>query len=205
MESITLNFRAEVAGRKTRGEKSKMDDRCRKNTQEGRPITLTGHFPASGGRVPSTVLRTPSRVAGFTLIEMIVVMVIISLVIAVVVPRLGSNWKHIEDSDFLQQFTQTIERSRLIAMNSGRPTAFRLNGVTRVFGFEDPPRHPIPLNVEIFSEDLQKDPETGDFTIVFYPDGSLEGNDFEVTFDHRRTYHIYINPLFGTVSFKRVK
>ena len=144
-------------------------------------------------------------VRGFTLVELIVVLLIISVTIAVVVPRVGSNWKQIEDSDFLQQFIETIQRSRLFALNSGQPVAFRLNGATRVYGFENPPRQPIPLNAEIFSEHLQREPETGDFLIIFHPDGSLVGNDFEVTFDQVRTYHIYIHPLFGTVSQERIK
>jgi hypothetical protein len=39
---------------------------------------------------------------------------------------------------------------------------------------------------------------------MFHPDGSLVGNDLEVTFDEMRTYHIYIHPLFGTVSQERI-
>lgn len=147
----------------------------------------------------------PIRQSGFTLLEMIVVLVIISLSIAVVAPRVGSNWKRIEDRDFLQRFTEAITRCRLSAMNSGRPVAFRLNGTTRVYGFENLSGQPIPMNVEIFSENLQQDPVTGDFLIIFYPDGSFVGNDLEVVFDHKRTYHVSINPLFGTVSLKRIR
>ncbi len=162
-------------------------------------------IPSSDFHLPTSVFRPPISVRGFTLIEMIVVLVVISVTMAVVVPRVGSNWKQIEDSDFLEQFTGSIARSRLCAMNCGRPISFRLNGVTRVYGFENPPRQSIPLNAEIFSENLQKEPETGDFLIIFHPDGSLVGNDFEVVFDQERTYHIYIHPLFGTVSLERTK
>ena len=154
-------------------------------------------LPTSGSRILNSA-------AGFTLLELIVVLVIIALSIAVVVPRVGSNWQKIEDSAFLQEFTETIKRARLFAMNSGHPIAFRLNGVARVYGFENPPRKPIPLNAEVRSENLQKEQETGDFLIVFHPDGSLVGNDFEVIFDGERTYHISIHPLFGTVSLQRV-
>jgi prepilin-type N-terminal cleavage/methylation domain-containing protein len=140
---------------------------------------------------------------GFTMIEMIVVLVVISLTMAVVVPRVGSNWKQVEDNDFLREFTETIKRSRLWAMNSGHPVEFRLNGVARVYGFENPPIKPIPLNVEVFSEHLQQDRKSGDFLIIFHPDGSLIGNDVEVNFDHQRKYHIFIHPLFGTVSLAR--
>jgi len=154
-------------------------------------------------RFPSPVLPHPDSLGGFTLLELIVVLLIISLTIAIVAPRVGSNWKQIEDRDFLQQFTDTIKRTRLFAMNCGRPIAFRLNGSARVYGFETP--QPMPLNVEVFSENLQKEPGSGDFLIIFQPDGSLVGNDLEVTFDHERTYHVYINPLFGTVSLERKK
>jgi type II secretory pathway pseudopilin PulG len=136
---------------------------------------------------------------GFTLLEMIVVLIVIVVTMAVVVPRVGSNWKQVEDKDFLREFTESIKRSRLWAMNSGHPVAFRLNGVTRVYGFENPPVKPIPFNVEVFSEHLQQDQRTGDFLITFYPDGSLVGNDVQVIFDHERRYRISIHPLFGTV------
>ena len=139
---------------------------------------------------------------GFTLIEMIVVLLILSVTIALIAPRVGSSWKRIEDHDFLQEFTETIKRARLFAINSGRPVAFRLNGTERIYDFANPPR---PQNVEVFSERLEKDPETGDFFITFYPDGSLVGNDFEVVFDHARTYRISIHPLFGTVSLARLE
>ena len=79
-------------------------------------------------RFPASESRVRSPFTGFTLLELIVVLVIIALAIAVVVPRVGSNWKQIEDSDFLQEFTETIKRSRLFAMNCGHPVAFRLNG-----------------------------------------------------------------------------
>jgi prepilin-type N-terminal cleavage/methylation domain-containing protein len=174
-----------------------MDNRRRKTHNKRRRLSDFRPLPC--------VLRPPISVRGFTLIEMIVVLVIIAVTLAVVVPRVGSNWKQIEDSDFLQQFTESIDRSRLFAMNCGHPIAFRLNGATRVYGSENPPRQSIPLNAEIFSENLQKEPETGDFLIIFHPDGSLVGNDFEVVFDHERTYHIYIHPLFGTVSLERIK
>ncbi|MFZ2445027.1 MAG: type II secretion system protein [Syntrophobacteraceae bacterium] len=142
---------------------------------------------------------------GFTLIEMIVVLLILSVTIALIAPRVGSSWKRIEDNDFLQEFTETIKRARLFAINSGRPVAFRLNGAERLYDLAYPPRKPIPQNVQVFSERLERDPESGDFFITFYPDGSLVGNDFEVVFDNARTFRISIHPLFGTVNVARLE
>ncbi len=142
---------------------------------------------------------------GFTLIEMIVVLLILSVTIALVAPRVGSGWKRLEDGDFLQEFTETIKRARLFAVNSGKPVAFRINGAERVYDFANPPARPIPQDVEIFSEHLEKDPGTGDFFITFYPDGSLVGSDFDVVFSHARTFRVFIHPLFGTVAVKRIE
>ncbi len=154
---------------------------------------------------PTAERRGVASVCGFTLLEMIVVLVVISLTMGVVVPRVGSNWKQVEDNDFLREFSETIKRSRLWAMNSGHPVEFRLNGVARVYGFENSPVKPIPLNVEVFSEHLQQDRESGDFLIIFHPDGSLVGNDVEVIFDHERKYRVFIHPLFGTVTLARME
>ncbi len=143
------------------------------------------------------------RRRGFTLIELIVVLLILSVSVALVMPRVGTGWRRLEDGDFLQQFVDTIRRARLIAVNSGQPVAFRINSADRVYDFAKPANRPIPENVEIFSERLERDPETGDFLVTFYPDGSMVGNSFDLVFDHKRTYRISINPLFGTVGVAR--
>lgn len=162
---------------------------------------------AKGGRsrpLRSCALKPASSVGGFTLIELLVVMLIIAVVMVIAIPKVGSNWKEIQDNDFLERFTDSIQESRLFAMNSGLPVSFRLNGTSRVYGSENPPAHPIPLNVEIFAENLEQDPKTGDFLITFYPDGSLVGDDLDVVFDNARAYDVLINPLFGTVRVERV-
>ena len=124
---------------------------------------------------------------------------------AVVLPRVGSGWKRMEDREFLQEFTETLKRSRLIAMNSGEVVTFRMNGAERVYDLTNPPRRPIPINVEIRSEGLEKDRETGDFLMFFFPDGSMVGGDIQVIFDQQRVFNIYIHPLFGEVQVKMVR
>ena len=157
-----------------------------------------------GGRARRSSGFDPAwRVRGFTLVELLVVMLIITVVIAMTIPRVGSNWKRIQDSDFLEQFTGSLQSSRLFAMNGGMPVSFRLNGTSRVYGSEDPPTRPIPLNVEIFAKHLEQDPRTGDFIVTFYPDGSLVGDDLELVFDNSRSYDVNIDPLFGTVRVRK--
>jgi general secretion pathway protein H len=143
--------------------------------------------------------------AGFSLIELIVVLVILALTIGIVLPRVGASWKRMEDREFLQEFVQTLKRARLRAMNSGSIVAFRIRGSERTYDLALPPQKPIPLNVDIDADLLETDPETKDSLILFFPDGSMSGSDLEITFDQARTFHIAINPLFGTVRVAKVE
>jgi general secretion pathway protein H len=142
---------------------------------------------------------------GFTLIELIVILVILGLTIGMVLPRVGASWKRMEDREFLQEFVQTLKRARLRAMNSGNIVAFRIRGSERLYDLMLPPRKPIPSNVDIDADSLETDPETKDSLILFFPDGSMSGSDLEITFDQERSFHISINPLFGTVHVSKVE
>ena len=81
---------------------------------------------------------------GFTLIELIVVMVILGLTMGIVLPRVGASWRRAEDREFLQEFVQTLKRARLQAMNAGSIAAFRIRGAERTYGLTLPPRKSHP-------------------------------------------------------------
>ncbi len=141
---------------------------------------------------------------GFTLMELMIVLIIASLTVALVLPRVGAGWKRMEDREFLQEFVETIKRARLRAMSSGRITAFRINGAERLYDLAVPLSRPIPPNVDIYSDRLEQDTDTGDHMMIFYPDGSLIGSDVEITFDRQRTFRISIHPILGTVRLSQV-
>ncbi len=148
-------------------------------------------------------LASLKRSSGFTLMELMLVLIILTLTIGLIIPRIGAGWKRMEDRDLLQEITQTLKRGRLRAMNSGEIIVFRIRGSEKLFGLELPPAHPIPENVDVFADHLEQDPETGDHVILFYPDGSISGSDLEVVFDQQRSFRIAIHPLFGTVKLSR--
>lgn len=141
--------------------------------------------------------------AGFSLLELIVVLIIVSIAIAMLLPRVGAGWRRMEDREFLQEFVQTLKRARLIAMNSGEIIVFRVRGSERLYDLKDPPERPIPLNVDIYADHLEKDPVTDDHIILFYPDGSLSGSDVQVVFDQQRSFHVSIHPITGEVQLSR--
>ena len=153
----------------------------------------------------SPSMRKPKSGMGFTMVEVVLVLVIISLVVALVLPRVGAGWRRMEDREFLQDFVQTLKRGPLIAMNSGQLTAFRIRPSERLYDIGNPPYRRIPDHVDIYSDDLERDPVTQDHLVVFYPDGSLSGGDIELVFDKESAFLISIHPLVGSVRVSRVE
>lgn len=140
--------------------------------------------------------------SGFTLMELMVVLILIALTAGLMLPRMGAGWKRMEEREFLQEYVQTLRRARLQAMNSGKVVSFRIRSSERLFGLESPPEKPIPENVDIYADHLEQDPETNDFLVLFYPDGSHSSvGEMEVVFDKRNAFRISIHPLFGTVQW----
>jgi general secretion pathway protein H len=132
------------------------------------------------------------------------VLLIVSLVMGTVLPRIGAGWKNLEEREFVQDFARTITRARLQAMNTGNIAVFRIRGGgERVYGLDNPPEQPIPPNVDVYSDDLEEDPDTGDHIIVFYPDGSPSGGEIDVIFDKERTFYLSVHPLTGAVTWSR--
>jgi len=145
-----------------------------------------------------------NRSYGFTLIELMVVLVILTISLGLIIPRVGAGWRRLEDRDFLQEFVNTLRSGRLFAMNSGEVVIFRIRSSERVYGLGEPDK-PIPTTVDIFADRLEVDPETKDSLIIFFPDGSLSGSNLEVVFDQVRTYRVSINPIFGAIQCSRVE
>lgn len=138
---------------------------------------------------------------GFTLVELMVVMILIALTVATVIPRIGAGWGRLGEKEFLQEFVRTLRSARLRAMNTGSTVAFRIRGGERLYGLGAEPTQKIPENVSVYAEEMNVDPETGEYYVLFYPDGSQSGAELQVLVDEKRSYRIRIHPLFGTVGW----
>jgi prepilin-type N-terminal cleavage/methylation domain-containing protein len=141
---------------------------------------------------------------GFTLMELLIVLILLSLTLGTVIPRIGAGWGRLEERQFLQEYVRTLRSARLRAMNSGKIVSFRIRSAERVYGLDDPPDRPIPENADIYADDLEQDPETNDYLILFHTDGSHSAKgEMEIVFDKERSYLISIHPLFGNVQWAR--
>jgi len=142
---------------------------------------------------------------GFTMLELVLVLFMMALTAGLLIPRIGAGWKRMEEREFLQEMMVTLKRAHIRAMSSGQTMAFRIRGAERRYGLELPPIHGIPENVDIFSDKLERDPETHDRIILFYPDGSVSENDLKIVIDQQRSYRIFIHPISGTIRLVQGK
>ena len=150
------------------------------------------------GAMRSGLARRPAA-SGFTLLELVLVLLLMGLTIGLILPRMGAGVKRMEEREFLQNLVQTLKRAHIRAMSSGQTEIFRIRGSERRYGLDRPPTQLIPENVDIYSDILEQDPETGDRIVVFYSDGSVSDNDLKVVFDQQRTFFIFIHPISATI------
>jgi len=142
---------------------------------------------------------------GFTMVELVMVLFMMALTAGLLIPRIGAGWKRMGEREFLVNMTQTLKRAQIRAMSGGQTVAFRIRGAERLYGLESPPLQGIPENVDIFSDKLERDPETNDRIILFYADGSVSDNDLKLVIDRERSYRIFIHPISGTIRLTQSK
>ncbi len=165
----------------------------------------------------------PSRTEnGFTLIELILVLVIISIAFAIVAPAVGNRLGGNDPKRTAAQLRTTLELLRLRALTDGIEQRLVIDPednqywqesgqvVAREDGEEESER--ADEQVIASDEDLQFSAtslwvrEEGEVEFRFYPDGTNSGG--EITIAQQRganeiAYIIALNPLLGTATVRK--
>jgi prepilin-type N-terminal cleavage/methylation domain-containing protein len=129
-------------------------------------------------RTGSTQTETPDRTqAGFTLLELMAVLVLMGLLLGLVLPGLLRSWEREKNRATLREFTTTLRTARSEAVTRGvqgaavsqpqdRPlSAGRINPGRRLKGSEPGPTPSL----------VWQNPEKSQGYIAFYGDGSTSG------------------------------
>jgi general secretion pathway protein H len=135
---------------------------------------------------------------GFTLIELIVVLAIISLVLAIGVPRLGQGSGSHAAAATAHAVAAALRLSRNRAVAEDRPTRFVVEGGS--YGLGGPGLlSPVPQGISLTLIDSDRI-DTG-HAIRFYPDGSSTGGGVALTAGTVR-YDVLVDWLNGNVSIQ---
>ncbi len=139
---------------------------------------------------------------GFTLLEMILVLVIAAVLAAVAVPNMQPAIANMQLRAATQDVASALRHARGQALKRGSEAVFVLNvnrHFYRVAGRAKPYALPESVKLSLFTADFLMDEGQG--SIVFYPDGSASGG--RVTLEGGgRTRLVDVNWLTGNIVIR---
>lgn len=142
---------------------------------------------------------------GFTLIELIMVMLIVSLASSMVFVAVSSGMFASSEKKFAREFAATLSRAKTSSLGRGRIVSFLVDGENRRYGVDGGKWKEIPSTIQVAAEGLVEKKE-GVYAVVFYPDGSSSGGDIDIEYDETgKKMRIHIGKLVGIVSIESVE
>jgi general secretion pathway protein H len=121
----------------------------------------------------STMIK---RLRGFTLLEMILVLVVAAIVAVVAVPNLQPAIANMQLKSATSDVASALRHTRGMAVNRGREAEFVLNvnqHFYKIAGRHKPYSLPSDVKLSLFTADFLM--SEGQGSIIFYPDGSASG------------------------------
>ena len=125
--------------------------------------------------------RFRSAAAGFTLIEMLVVLVVISLALGLIMVRRPMTSPRLEARGAAQLLAQSLRMARARAIASANPVRFVLDAPQRRFAVDGERMQSLPVNLALsVATAAGEAPGSRVGIIAFAPDGSSTGGVIEL-------------------------
>ena len=149
--------------------------------------------------------RQPDSAAGFTLLELLLVLTIVGLTLTVVPPLLSNAMPTLTLKGAVNDLVLVMHRARGLAVTRNRTQEIRLLPEQGVYiAGEKPLRYSLPAAVKLSIEHgVLLDASTGEQAVRFFPDGSASGGLISLS-DERRRFELEVNWLTGRVRAREV-
>jgi len=147
----------------------------------------------------------------FTLLELLIVMVIITMVFAFVGPRLAGSLTKLNSKTAAKKIAASLRyaRSRAVSEKVRYVCEFDFEKNTLVIGKPNPepqtpnpaPAYHLPEGVKFKGAEAAND---GIFQIIFYPVGNSSGGEIIVSDEDKRAFKIQADMITGTVQLSEL-
>ena len=141
------------------------------------------------------------RATGFTLVELLVVMVIVSLLVAVLPPLVLNTMPGVELKSATRQLASALRFARSQAITRNHSVVLQLDvedGQYWIPELKQPASLPDDLDLELFGSASEAVDHTSG-GIRFYPDGSSTGGRITLA-RGTRSYELEVDWLLGSVT-----
>ena len=173
------------------------------------------------------------RQAGFTLIELVIVLAIVGLALAMAAPRVAKNLTGLTLKTESRRVAGMLRTARSLAVNTGRlhtvvfdtrqqrialiaypkpAAADSDNASAQQPGDDTPPARVSHLaesisfsEIRIGSAKLDAQPGEGIYQLTFFPNGTAQGADIVLSDTKERQYRITVDFMTGTVRSAAVE
>ena len=141
--------------------------------------------------------------AGFTLLELMGVLLLMALFLGLALPGLLRSWERESNRATLREFATTLRTARSEAVTRGVKLRLFLNLKTGRYRMEGSTQEGALTGVSLTDAQLVwQNPEKSQGYIAFYGDGSTSGGKLALVEPTGRRYLLEVEPITGKVSLK---
>lgn len=139
------------------------------------------HFRLSGMTVEGKSAPPRSRVSGFTLIELMVVMALMALLVGLVPIAFGRLNEAAQYRDTVRAVLTDMRTARYLAQSEGTEVRFAVNLRERSFGIQGRAPHSVPEPLQMRAVMAQQEAGAdGEMAIRFLPSGGASGGSVDL-------------------------
>lgn len=136
---------------------------------------------------------------GFTLLEILVVLILISLATSLVATNVGSSSDHKRTLFFIRQVQSMCRKARHRAMINGYPQTFVISSSSRVCWVVKESKVEIPSSITIEGENIETE-DQDIYKIMFYTDGSSSGGQLFFKSEEKSLAILKVDVMTGIIE-----